>query len=581
MNRLFKRSNYAKYFLLDKMWDFAVDPEECGIQQKWYENFPQNSEKIPVPSCWNMTLGKFRYTGTAWYKTEFEISSDSAYIKFEGVANECDVYVDGVLLGSHYGAFVEFGFAAHDIGSGTHELVVRVNNTLNFENTTPHPKTDWFNYGGINRSVEIREIGDVWLSDYRIDYKLDVGAKCAVLDISADIVTRHSTPGDFEIYINDSRVYASRHEINSSQRLGAWGIRLDNIELWDVYQPNLYYVRIKFANEDIIDRIGFREIAACGKDIMLNGKKLTITGINRHEEHPDWGFAMPFALIKRDIDIIRDMNCNAIRGSHYPNSKMTLDYCDEVGMLFWEEIPVWGYRADIGCAAQLSDDTFVSRILSMHTEMVKRDVHHPSIIMWGFHNEISNELDSAVELSRSISKTIKSIDASRLLTYASNNCGYPDKMDRGFDTVDVISHNYYPGWYSSTKNEGFEEFVSRVRSELAGTPNEHKPMLVSEFGAGAIKGSTAFEAPRWTENYQAAMLDDAITAFMDSGEIAGTYIWQYCDMRSEMDLSRIRGFNNKGILDEFRRPKFAYETVKRVYGKYNPDCCNKTGIEIY
>ena len=587
MNRLFKRTNYTKYFLLDKMWDFVFDPDNKGLDEKWYESFPENSCRIPVPSCWNMDLGKFDYEGTAWYRTDFTTSEDSIYIKFEAVANECDVYIDGRHIGYHYGPFVEFGFLAENIGSGSHELVVRVNNNLNYIDTTPHPHTDWYNYGGINRSVEIREIGDIWIEKYRIDYNLDVDKKSAVIDISADIVTKNTVCENFEIYINDKIVYSKEITADGKEKLSADGILLDNIDLWDIYEPNLYYIRIKFGNEDIIDRIGFREIKTSGKDILLNGKKLILTGVCRHEEHTDWGFSMPFTLIKRDIDIIRDMNCNSIRGSHYPNSKMTMDYLDEVGMVFWEEIPVWGYRRDPSNnnapVPALDNEKFITRLLSMQKEMVERDLHHPSIIFWGLYNEIATERQNVYNMTARMTELIKSIDTTRLITYASNqnSPGQPGEICLEF--VDVISHNYYTSWYSSGKEESFTEFVKRLRAYAESVGCGDKPMIMSEFGAGAVKGSTSFEALRWTENYQAALLEDALEQYFESGEICGTFIWQYCDMRTGKisQLSRPRSFNNKGVVDEYRRPKFAYETVKRMYKKYNPLSNNVTKINLY
>lgn len=586
MNRLFKRSNTAKYFNLDKIWDFVMDAEDVGIGEGWFGDFPKDSEQMIVPSCWNMTLGKFRYMGVAWYRTEFEIGTDSAYIKFEGVANYCDVYVDGRKLGSHYGPFVEFGFMADSIGVGVHELVARVDNRLNYIDTIPHPNTDWYNYGGINRSVEITEIGDVWISDYRIDYELELSDNSAVMNVSADVVTKEHTAGEYKVYVDDVCVYSAGCSVSGKDKLVASDIRLDNLKLWDIYQPNLYTVRIEFAGEDIVERIGFRKVETCGKDILLNGKPVVLTGVCRHEEHPDWGFSMPFELIKRDIDIIRDMNCNSIRGTHYPNTKKTLDYCDEMGILFWEEIPMWGFRPEqmFGWKNDiLTKPVIVERMISMHTEMVKRDINHPSIIFWGFHNEIATERQDAYELTAKIAETIKSIDNTRLLTYASNATLPGGAQDICFGLADVVSVNYYTSWYKESKEENFGEFVNRIRASLKGTENENKPFIMSEFGGGAVKGFTSFEAQRWSENYQSALLDDAIESYLGSGEVCGTYIWQFCDVRTAemIALSRPREFNNKGVVDEYRRPKYSYDTVKKVYGKYNPSGKREVKIRLY
>ena len=585
MNRLFKRSNYAKYFLLDKMWDFVLDPDKKGIDEKWYESFPEKSERIPVPSCWNMDLGKFGYEGTAWYRTDFVTEEASIYIKFEAVANECDVYIDGRHIGYHYGAFVEFGFLAENIGAGSHELVVSVNNDINNIDTTPHPNTDWYNYGGINRSVEIREIGDIWISDYRIDYKLDLEAKKAVLDITAELKTKNHLCETFEIYVNDKCVYSKNEDTDGCKKLYAKGIALESIYLWDIYEPNLYYIRIKYGNEDIIDRIGFREIKTHGKDILLNGKKILLTGVCRHEEHADWGFSMPFTLIKRDIDIIRDMNCNSIRGSHYPNSKMTLDYLDEIGMVFWEEVPCWGYRkmAMPDHNAALNNEKFVNRLLSMHHEMVKRDINHPCVILWGLYNEIATDQQNVYDMSVKMIKVIKALDTTRLITYACNQNIPAQPGDICLGLVDVISHNYYTGWYSSSENEDFAAFIGRMREYADSVGCGDKPIIMSEFGAGAVKGATSFEALRWTENYQAALIEDAIEQYYGTGEVSGTFIWQFCDVRTgkNCQLSRPRSFNNKGVVDEYRRPKFAYETVKGLYRKYNSKSDNKTKIRLF
>lgn len=572
MNRLFQRSNSIKYTLLDKLWDFCLDPENIGTEEKWYEVFPENSEKMPVPSCWNTTFGYFRYTGTAWYRTDFEISTDSAFINFEGVANECDVYVDHLFIGHHYGPFVEFGFEAKNIGKGTHELVVRVNNTINEGDTIPHFYTDWYNYGGINRHVEIREIGSCHINSSIIKYDVSPEDNSAVLSVEASVSTTKAVSDTFKVCVNGECVYSENITANGNITKKAENIRLENIKLWDINKPNLYYVTVHFGGEDMTDRIGFRKLECSGRDILLNGRKIIITGICRHEQHPDWGFSVPFELIKKDIDIIMDLNCNAIRGSHYPNTKKTLDYCDEKGLLFWEEIPLWGNRPE--WAESLKNEDFIQKALGMHREMVKRDLHHPSIIFWGLHNEVDTSLPQTREFSKRIISTIKELDTSRLLTYASNHAD----NDICTDLVDVISFNYYTAWYRSTKNETFEEFSRKVR-RLYG----EMPMLMSEFGGGGIKGVTAFEAQRWTENYQSALLSAAIESYLGCGKMAGTYVWQFCDGNTmeSIELNRPRGFNNKGVVDEYRRPKMSYETVKQLYRKYNPDSDNVTDFSLF
>jgi len=145
-----------------------------------------------------------------------------------------------------------------------------------------------------------------------------------------------------------------------------------------------------------------------------------------------------------------------------------------------------------------------------------------------------------------------------------------------------VSLNYYIGWYNSFDSESFADMARRMRTTLSEMGIGDKPVIMSEFGAGAVRGETSLEAPRWTENYQAELLGRAICEYLDSGEISGSYVWQFADIRSNPrnELTRPRSFNNKGVLDEYRRPKLGYETVKRLYARYNPDSDEKTIIKL-
>ena len=219
---------------------------------------------------------------------------------------------------------------------------LRGDNTLDMETTIPHSCGDWYNYGGICRSVSVIEINDCSIRDMVIKYDLDVDKKSANVNVATTIYTKKPTTDTFKISVDGKCVYEKEITVDGVCTYLAENISLDNLKLWDIYEGNLYYFTVTFGGEDLIDRTGFRTIESRGKEIYLNKKPVTIVGINRHEIHPDWGFTMPFELIKRDLDILRDANPNTIRTAHYPHSKKTYDYIDELGLLCWEEIPVWG-----------------------------------------------------------------------------------------------------------------------------------------------------------------------------------------------------------------------------------------------
>ena len=203
MDRLYKRSNTAKCVELDKMWDFRVDPENKGVEDKWFLSFPEDSRKINVPSCWNTEIDLFRYIGTAWYRTTFETENENVAIKFFSVNNETDVYLDGEYLGNHYGAFLEFGYEIKGLSKGKHTLAVRVNNDSNSVDTYPLTDVDWLNYGGIARRVEIRELSDVLIKDCRVAYKIENDYKDVRLNLSTKIRTFKSVKDKLEVYVND------------------------------------------------------------------------------------------------------------------------------------------------------------------------------------------------------------------------------------------------------------------------------------------------------------------------------------------------------------------------------------------
>ncbi len=564
MDRLFKRSNFAKVNYLNKMWNFIIDPEDKGITEKWFDNFPEDTRKMIVPSCWNSEIDLFRYSGTAWYQTTFETNSHNIYINFEAVQNEADVYLDGKHLGNHYGGFLQFGYEVNDLSLGVHTLTVRVNNTLNETDTYPLPRVDWFNYGGIARAVYIRELDESWIKDYKISYELENGLKDAILSVEADIKTFSKKSENFEIYVNDERLYSAPVTVDGESHISA-EVKLSDIKLWGIYKPELYYIRLVYGNEDIIERIGFREIKTSGKDILLNGEKIKILGVNRHEEHPEWGFSMPFNLIKKDIDIVRNLNANAIRTSHYPNSHKTADYCDEIGMLFWSEIPAWNRKVEA-----MANPLAVSRALSMEKEMITEHFHHPSIIFWGMHNECATDTPEGYEVTEKMMKLAKSLDTSRLITYASNKVKLDTNREMCFKLADVVSVNHYIGWYFPAEDGDWNDFMEDYKEVLESCNSLDKPFIMSEFGFAALPGVNAFESSRWTEDYQADALEFTLNQILNHEHISGGYIWQMCDARSDQDfeISRPRGCNNKGILDQYRHPKRAYRTVQKIYGEH-------------
>ena len=339
-------------------------------------------------------------------------------------------------------------------------------------------------------------------------------------------------------------------------------ITLSDFELWSPENPALYEMRAATATDDLIDRVGFRLVSVEDGKIKLNGKEIELLGVNRHEEHPDFGFAFPESAMRRDIDIALDMGCNTLRGSHYPNSQTFVDMLDEIGVTFWSEIPIWGCGFS---PASLQDPVVLERGAEMHREMTKYYYNHPSIIIWGMHNEIPSNTPESIGMASSYYKLLKELGGNRIVTFATNHAA----DDLCLEYCDVICLNQYEGWYGGSINT-WDTFIDDFRKRRDALGYGHKPVIVSEFGAASVYGHRSFDTTRWSEDYQANLIGHCLELFHKDPMVVGMYIWQFTDMRTSLEagLTRARGFNNKGVLNEHRNPKAAFFRTKELYHKF-------------
>ncbi|MDR1654447.1 MAG: hypothetical protein LBR96_00505 [Treponema sp.] len=574
MNRLFEENKKRKIISLDGVWKFAPDPLNEGTGKGWASRPPSSCVETPVPSLWTCAHGFYNYEGVAWYFREFDYDGTSGFaaLVFHGVTGFAGVYVDGSLMASHYGSFTGFEVPLKNLKKGKRLLALRVDNTHNQKDTIPLARVDWYHHGGISRSVELHLHNELRISGFLIRYELSKLVKDSASAESAESVEIEEI--EFEIFLKSAsskavnkniKIFMDHRQIAETDaeiKDGAT-VRLSckpgKVRLWSPESPVLYRFDAEIGEEDgLAEMTGFRKIEAKDGKLFLNGHALRLKGINRHEEHPDFGWALPLPVQFRDMAIIKEAGCNAVRGSHYLNAQTFLDLCDREGMLFWEEIPMWGFPEEA-----LREKTVLDRGLVMHTEMVNRDLNHPCVILWGLHNEIDTRKDSGLKITKEFARCIRGLDTSRPLTYATM---YPME-DICFSEADVISVNRYFGWYGEDKRD-WEKFLNDFTAKLEREGQGAKPLIISEFGAGGVPGVRNFENQKWSEDYQSEYLDYTLKLFLADRRIAGMFIWQYCDIRvcAEHIMGRPRGFNNKGIVDEYRRPKTAFKTAASLYG---------------
>ncbi len=336
---------------------------------------------------------------------------------------------------------------------------------------------------------------------------------------------------------------------------------------WSPESPQLYELETVLKDgsgkeeDDLIDRVGFREIRILGRDLLLNGRKLFVKGFCRHEDHPQFGCALPYAAIQYDLMTAKDLGANSIRTSHYPNDEIFLDLCDEQGILVWEENHARGLSEE-----NMRNPNFERQCEDCIREMITAHYNHPSIYIWGILNECASNTEYGESCYAAQYALIQELDPSRPRSSAS--CQF--KTDRCFGYPEVVSYNIYPKWYHDTPvKEYLEDLYRWVQKDTEGAG---KPFLVTEIGAGAIYGYRTPYKVKWSEEYQAETLKEQIEAVFSQEGCSGIYIWQFCDIRvcDSWFGTRPRTMNNKGIVDEYRRPKLSYETVRELFlGKEN------------
>ncbi len=564
MSRLFSEHTVRRVESLNGMWMFRIDPNDVGEKEKWFLGL-SNAVPTAVPSVWNEEKDLLEYEGAAWYEKRLYTKGGTLRFCFGGVMNTAKVWLDGEYLGSHNGGYCEFDFIVNGVSEGEHTVTVRADNRLD-EYTIPQPMVDWYHYGGIIRDVTVETLVGLSVLNHRLEYTLSEDLSTLYGKFFVECYNAGGKEREnLKVSVGDKTVFDAEVSVpeNQLKEIELPEFSITEVRLWDVGSPELYTVKFISETDDLFDRVGFRRVEVKDKKILLNNKPIEIRGVNRHEEYPGFGFAFPLSRMKKDVDLILDLGCNSIRGSHYPNSRKFMDYLDSVGILFWSEIPIWGCGFE---QKTLGEARIVELGLEMHREMVKYYYNHPSIIFFGMHNEILSDTEEGLEMTKKYYAFLKENGGNRLVVYASNHA----LTDISLKYTDVVCINKYIGWYEGKSFSDWKDFLKEFDAYAESLGIGHLPIVMSEFGGAAIYGFHDTDCPKWSEEQQAELLEYCLTVFHNHSSVCGTFVWQFCDIRTcaEMGFSRARGFNNKGIMNEYRRPKAAYYAVKRCYNSF-------------
>lgn len=540
---------------LNTLWDFKFienNLKDITLSEIAYD------DRIPVPSAFDALPAYAGKRGLGIYRCRVEISVDKkSALKIGGAGMICDVFVDGKHLAHHIGTYTPFEVIIPAAKKLQREIVVVTDNRYNFEKCPLQENFfDFYNYGGIIRQVWLEELPDnpitqayVLIDDYETgQIRVRVKSSGSLDTLFYSIDGGELQPAEFN---DDGDLIATVPEPTP----------------WSHEEPNLHTLTVDSGNDAITVRFGLREIATEDGQILLNREPVKLLGYCRHESHPSYGPALPDMQLVYDLQLLKELGCNFIRGSHYQQDPRFLDMCDEQGFLFFSESMGWGQQE-----RHFTDENFIQAQLTQTEAMIRSDFNHPSIIMWGFLNEGHSTGEFARNCYTRLVELIRFLDPSRPVTYATNQ---RDK-DIFLDMVDIISYNIYPGWYSNDRDSEniIGEVIPAIENYMADLKErglDDKPFIISEIGAGAIYGWHDPLNGVWTEEYQSELLQLVCRRVVSDDRIAGVSLWQFCDGRTYQGggaLARPRAFNNKGTVDEYRRPKAAFKEVKRIFNDY-------------
>lgn len=550
---------------LNGTWRTIVDPYEVGQSNQFFLNAkPQppgdlveydfdSSPLLKVPGDWNSQREALLfYEGTVWYKKSFAYHKHEhrrVFVYFGAAALRATVYLNGMKLGSHEGGYTPFDFEITDmLREGTNFLVIEVNNRRSAEGI-PSLNTDWWNYGGLTRDVLLVEVPSTFIQDYFVQL-----AKGSMTEIAGWVkINGTDQPQHVKIQIPEAGV----REVVSTDPSGYAQFRFPaRLRMWSPSDPKLYRVVLSSADDTVQDDIGFRQIESRGTKILLNGEPIFLRGISIHEEAPYRG-GRAFSA-EDDATLLgwaKELGCNFVRLAHYPHNEGMTRLADRMGLLVWSEVPVYWDNA-------WTNPSTLQNAKDQLRENIARDHNRASVILWSIGNETPVE-PARTEFLNGLATESRQLDATRLLTAATDRIERTSPLTRTIsdplgEFLDVIGVNEYLGWY-----EERPEDAAQLQWKMA----YEKPLIISEFGAGAVYGKHGAADARWTEEYQANLYRWQISMLQRIPSLAGMSPWLLMDFRSPRRLlPGIQDYHNrKGLISDRGERKQAFYVLQRFY----------------
>lgn len=520
-------------------WKFKADFCDDYLYEENFKDFqnidiPHTVKILPINY---INISDFQKVSTYCYKLDkIALSSNEiALLRFEGVANYCEIYCNAHLAGSHKGAYTSFEIDISPyLNNDCNFITIKVDSTERKDIPPFGGVIDYLVYGGIYREVSLIIASKSRIKNYFITSDIDTNKFHFEIELTEIIPN-----GIIDITVSDSyNIFKSCEK--ADKIIIEAEILINDYIIWNIDNPFLYDVSIIYKAENILDtktcKTGFRKINFTSDGFYLNGIKLKLLGLNRHQSYAYIGYAATKRLQESDAVFLKNfLGVNCVRTSHYPQSIHFLNKCDEIGLLVLEEIPGWQH---------IGDDSWQELSIKNVQDMIERDYNHPSIIMWGIR--INESIDNDVFYTKT-NNLAHSLDSSRP-TFGVRYLAKSNPIE------DVYTYN---------------DFIHRGNNEALNNPDNITsntiPYMITEHN-GHMYPTKSFDAASKCLEHSLRHTR-VIDKMMSSNRIGGCIGWCMSDYNTHYDFGSGDGVCYHGISDIFRRPKLAAYVYASQYNK--------------
>ena len=555
-------------------------------------------ETVNIPHTWNdkdaddETPGFYR--GPVWYRKQLFIDKSQegrrAVIYFEGANQEVRFYLNGQFVGEHKGGYTRFCFdITPHLRYGQENLfAIYVNNVYN--PNIPPLSADFTFFGGIYRDVYLQFMNPVHIAtnDYASSGVYirtpEVNNSAASVEITTLLTNDMSQ--STEIRVENIICDADGKEVKKTQaevKLAAGEtktdiskkIKIDSPRLWDIDDPYRYMVYTRILDkrkgtllDEVVNPLGLRWFKFDSeKGFFLNGKGRKLIGTARHQDYFQKGNALRDELHVQDVLLLKEMGGNYLRVSHYPQDPVIMEMCDKLGIVTSVEIPVVN--------AVTETEEFLHNSVEMAKEMVRQDFNRPSVMIWGYMNEIflrrpyteGKQLEDyyrfTEKVARALEATIREEDPSRYTMMAYHNMPQYYEDAHLTEIPMIQGWNLYQGWYEPDINE-FQRLLDRAHKAYKG-----KVLMITEYGPGVDPRVHSYQPERFdfSQEYGLVYHKHYLNEMMKRPFVAGSSLWNLNDFYSESRVDAVPHVNNKGVVGLNREKKDVYWFYKTALSR--------------